>query len=215
MDPDRRPSIFSAWDLLPAAGLAILRVFYQWVLPRLSDPVPTHFDALGRANGWTAKAQLPWLVFGLPLAFWLGFLVIGTVLAMTQRNATRARVASAQPLRGTVGLGLSLLMLGALAIPLYGIVCIHIGMAAFMALLVLGLILTVRESSRWIKDSPQGHLYRWGLFYVNPEDPRLWVEKRLGIGWTLNYARPAAWWMTLLLLLPAILALGVLFLMRK
>jgi uncharacterized membrane protein len=38
---------------------------------------------------------------------------------------------------------------------------------------------------------------RWiaGIFYGNPQDPALWVEKRFGIGWTLNFARPASWFM--------------------
>lgn len=32
--------------------------------------------------------------------------------------------------------------------------------------------------------------YIWGMFYYNPEDPALFVEKRAGVGWTLNVARP-------------------------
>lgn len=31
------------------------------------------------------------------------------------------------------------------------------------------------------------------LFYYNPAEPRLWVTKRSGLGWTLNFARPSAW----------------------
>jgi uncharacterized membrane protein len=34
-----------------------------------------------------------------------------------------------------------------------------------------------------------------GLFYYNPDDPALWVEKRFGVGWTTNFARPGAWLM--------------------
>lgn len=51
---------------------------------------------------------------------------------------------------------------------------------------------------------------RWvaGIFYYNPEDPNLWIEKRYGIGWTLNFARPASWIMLLALLIPVV-AVGV------
>ena len=35
-----------------------------------------------------------------------------------------------------------------------------------------------------------------GGFYVNPNDPRLVVEKRSGLGITFNFARPIAWWLT-------------------
>lgn len=32
-----------------------------------------------------------------------------------------------------------------------------------------------------------------GMLYYNPEDPALWVEKRFGVGYTVNFARPTAW----------------------
>lgn len=36
--------------------------------------------------------------------------------------------------------------------------------------------------------------WKLGLIYYNPEDPALWLEKRFGVGYTLNFGRPAAWW---------------------
>ncbi len=32
-----------------------------------------------------------------------------------------------------------------------------------------------------------------GSTYYNPEDPSIFIEKRIGIGWTANFARPMAW----------------------
>jgi uncharacterized membrane protein len=46
--------------------------------------------------------------------------------------------------------------------------------------------------------------WRAKVFYVNPDDPALWVPKRFGIGWTLNFAHPAAW-----VVMGAILAVAV------
>ncbi|HEX9337868.1 MAG TPA: DUF5808 domain-containing protein, partial [Pseudonocardiaceae bacterium] len=34
--------------------------------------------------------------------------------------------------------------------------------------------------------------WRGGLFYVNREDPALWVARRFGLGWTLNFGNPRA-----------------------
>ncbi len=34
--------------------------------------------------------------------------------------------------------------------------------------------------------------WRWGAIYVNKDDPSLFVEKRFGIGFTMNFGRPAA-----------------------
>ncbi len=35
--------------------------------------------------------------------------------------------------------------------------------------------------------------WKLGVFYVNREDPALIVEKRFGIGWTLNFGNPLSW----------------------
>jgi len=35
--------------------------------------------------------------------------------------------------------------------------------------------------------------WKLGLFYFNAEDPSFIVEKRFGIGWTINWARPISW----------------------
>ncbi|ANE45693.1 hypothetical protein SY83_04570 [Paenibacillus swuensis] len=35
--------------------------------------------------------------------------------------------------------------------------------------------------------------WKLGVLYYNPEDPSLFVEKRFGVGWTVNNARPAVW----------------------
>jgi uncharacterized membrane protein len=38
--------------------------------------------------------------------------------------------------------------------------------------------------------------YAWkagGLLYFNPRDPAIWVEKRIGFGYTLNMGNPRAW----------------------
>ena len=34
--------------------------------------------------------------------------------------------------------------------------------------------------------------WKWGSFYVNKNDPALFVEKRFGVGFTINFGRPAA-----------------------
>ncbi|GIO32135.1 MULTISPECIES: DUF1648 domain-containing protein [Paenibacillus] len=53
--------------------------------------------------------------------------------------------------------------------------------------------------------------WKLGFIYYNPDDPALFVEKRMGIGWTVNFARPVAWIVfaaTLLAILVASLITG-------
>ncbi|MFZ4453609.1 DUF1648 domain-containing protein [Salibacterium aidingense] len=35
--------------------------------------------------------------------------------------------------------------------------------------------------------------WKLGQIYFNPNDPALFLEKRFGVGWTINLARPTAW----------------------
>jgi len=35
--------------------------------------------------------------------------------------------------------------------------------------------------------------WKAGVFYVNPDDPAIFVQKRFGIGYTLNFAHPLSW----------------------
>jgi uncharacterized membrane protein len=45
-----------------------------------------------------------------------------------------------------------------------------------------------------------------GLFYFNPKDPAIWVEKRVGFGYTLNMGNVGAWVLISMMLVPAIAA---------
>jgi uncharacterized membrane protein len=53
-------------------------------------------------------------------------------------------------------------------------------------------------------DRTTDQCWKAGMFYVNHDDPALLVEKRFGIGYTLNFGRPGSW-----LLAAAILAVAV------
>lgn len=56
-----------------------------------------------------------------------------------------------------------------------------------------------------IGDRTPDACWKAGLFYYNPGDPALFVEKRFGIGYTFNFARPATWWLlAAILLLPLV-----------
>ena len=48
------------------------------------------------------------------------------------------------------------------------------------------------ESEQQLVNTDDDQYYKYGLIYYNKNDPSLFVEKRNGIGSTLNFARPAA-----------------------
>lgn len=49
--------------------------------------------------------------------------------------------------------------------------------------------------------------WKFGVLYFNPDDAALWVEKRAGIGYTMNFAHISAWVIMALILLVPILGL--------
>lgn len=53
--------------------------------------------------------------------------------------------------------------------------------------------------------------WKWGIFYVNPGDKRVMVEKRIGIGFALNFAHAMSWVIMFLLILPLVLILGIVY----
>lgn len=63
----------------------------------------------------------------------------------------------------------------------------------------------ILDQNRPVGDGTPDRCWRAGMFYVNGNDPAILVEKRFGIGYTLNFGRPAAW-----VLMAVILALVML-----
>jgi uncharacterized membrane protein len=49
-------------------------------------------------------------------------------------------------------------------------------------------------------DRTPDRCWKWGLFYFNPADPSIFVEKRFGIGYTLNFGNLRSWALTALLI---------------
>lgn len=61
------------------------------------------------------------------------------------------------------------------------------------------LLAHVEGSDRMMRDDDR--YWKAGIFYVNRDDASLFLPERFGIGWTLNWARPAAWALTIALVL--------------
>lgn len=60
-------------------------------------------------------------------------------------------------------------------------------------------------SAEPVGDRTDDRYWRLGVFYFNRDDPAVLVEKRFGIGYTVNFARPMSW--TILLVIALLVAL--------
>jgi uncharacterized membrane protein len=210
MSSESRSPWFSPWDLLPLLAALALAAGLPTLLHGLPDPLPTHFDSLGRPNGWTPQSAFPWICFGLPGFIWLMLLLTGRILVGTSQDPDGRKAAAMLPLRGLMTTGALLLMGSIPLISRFGMSVTWGAVALFIGLLIFGLVLTVRKLKAEVPHDGGAELYRWGLLYVNPEDSRIWVPKRLGVGWTLNFGHSMSWFiLILLLLIPVVIGLSL------
>ena len=86
-------------------------------------------------------------------------------------------------------------------------------MAVIMAIVIIGVITQQQVERRYDRDTElelQDDDDNWilGLFYYNPNDTRLNVEKRLGYGGTVNVAHPAG---KVIMIISAVIIVGSIF----
>jgi len=55
-------------------------------------------------------------------------------------------------------------------------------------------------------NSKDDNVWKIGIIYFNPENSKVLVPKRIGIGWTLNFARWQSWLFILVLLSAALIS---------
>lgn len=218
-------------QLGPFAILAATAIYLRLHWDQIPDRFPVHWGMDGRPNGWSERTALG--VYG-PLI--LGVSVLAGLSVMTYTILREARVIRA-PESGAVHhdfahqvgyflsgveFFLAAAMSAAALLPLTG----NPGfVVVFIPILVL--LAAIFPLAHWLNksrvpfasESAHGPLgdgtldERWklGMFYFNPDDPALFVEKRFGIGYTLNLARGLSWVVLLLvLLLPLTLLFTVL-----
>ena len=62
-------------------------------------------------------------------------------------------------------------------------------LAVVFAVLEFLHIIVIKRGRTKIETEPND--WKWGIFYYNPNDPRIFVPKRIKwLGWTLNFAQP-------------------------
>ena len=66
------------------------------------------------------------------------------------------------------------------------------------------------ESVTGITDIDDDKYWKAGIFYVNKNDPSIFVEKRFGVGWTINFANPIGYF---ILFVPLLLISAIAFLL--
>jgi len=174
---------------LPAAAMLFLRENWE----RIPLRYPIHYGADGRPNGWahrTERAVYAPLVFAEGLLLLILLLAVATLL-FSRRSARRS---------GIPQVFVAVLYLLAGLFSGIGIdPVVHVSPAILLGAVLLFVVGLIVYASRRLsapdavaEPTPDD---RWTLggIYSNPDDPAIFVQKRIGYGYTVNFANPWSW----------------------
>jgi uncharacterized membrane protein len=210
------------WPLL-FLGLLVLvvsqAVYLSQHWDRIPDPFPVHWNLSGHADRFVPRSART--VYGeLAVGGGLGafFLAVGYLLSRKMRRIAVAGspAKSEERFRRVIAGFLALVAYGTaiMVSPVFvaqGLVNVELmtGVLLAAAALMIAFAVLAGQGGSRMRRAPAGltattvaaptgdrtpdACWRLGVFYYNPEDSALIVEKRFGIGYTLNFANPQAW----------------------
>jgi len=182
--------------LVPAVALVLFA-------DRFPSPMPVHWDASGRPNGYFPRTPL---AMAFPLLLFGGILLLlDLIQASGARTGPPAMTEAVGRMLAPIRWLLALMALPTAFAPIWGPIPVLV--AAVVLVLVVGI-----QVVRAPRMAPPGGEGWHGLLYVNPADPRLVVPKRSGLGWTFNFAKPIAWVIFTVLLLGPLAIVGAMIL---
>lgn len=201
----------------------------------LPNQIPTHWGVNG-PDAWTEKTpfaamQLSLTLFTMQILF-LGIHVAtknsGIKLSATNFNSSRNRQLKLR--KSSSWFLFFVLLLVTMLMSYLQLTTLHPELASNSLMLVVPFIflivvlgsslifaLKVGRSDKVHVEVVEGEIanidddqyWKGGIFYFNSNDPSIFVEKRFGIGWTLNFANPLGY---LIVLVPLLLIILISFL---
>jgi uncharacterized membrane protein len=191
-----KPEHLPSWIVLalppfaaPLAAAAYLRAHWNEIPQRF----PIHYDLAGTANRWAPKTAHA--VYG-PLLFEAGFMLLLLLLSLgafygarrgPQRIGVLKMIVATLYFLAYIFTAMSLLAL--VPIPMES----HLAVTAVFTLGVLVWSYKMVRDPKMPVDHTPDEYWRLGSIYCNPDDPAVFVQNRIGFGYTLNFGNPVAW----------------------
>jgi uncharacterized membrane protein len=189
-DDDRLP----AWTLLALPPFAALAAAFAYLSAHWED-IPArfavHWGANGQANEWTTRSVRG--VYG-PLLFGAGMMVLMILIALAHYYGARRgpqRVVILKVFLAMVYLlGVNFIGIGHLPLMRISPLWFLIPTPLF---LVAVLWLSFRAAATDPGDPTPDECWHALDIYYNPNDPALFVQKRIGFGFTFNFGNRLSW----------------------
>ena len=190
--PDELPRF--AW--LAAGPFVILAAAARWLYlnwDRIPARFPVHFDIAGHPNRWaerTTKGVYGPLVFAAELCAWFSIMALAGWFGSRRSRSRSVMLGGMIAIAYLMGLLFGLIALQpALGIPVWMIV-----VSPIPILIPLIIVMIRKMSEPWeAMDPTPNECWKADIFYYNPNDAALFVEKREGLGYTFNFANRWSW----------------------
>lgn len=196
--------------LIPIFISCVVSIYTFNQYSKIPDMVPTHWNFLGVSDSFIDKSyfNIISLIFSqLILSLLLSFMSISTIKSRVRidpENIEESRLENIKYLN-KVGytflvliLSINLLITHSLMASIYGPnLNIVVAVLFFLITISCTIYLTYiyikspnsKSTSSYSPDDDENY-WIWGFIYNNPNDPSFMVQKRFGIGWTINIATP-------------------------
>jgi uncharacterized membrane protein len=235
-DRIKRSRVSKLWFLIPAVLAVLSAVISLIFYDKAPDMIPHHWGITGQADAWSPKSNwtvlsMPVMMMVFTVIMYVSYSMIGkskpsfdpeNLGESRERNRIFRYVWSAFYVILSIFLSLLfiLLHLGSLelitvtptAVIILSLPLFIAAIASIVLSIIMGqggsrikIVEDERTENRTI-DREDDKYWILGDFYYNPDDPLLFVEKRMGVGWDFNYARPMA---KVLIAAIALLIIGV------
>lgn len=209
-----------AWNVVYVPIVLITLALGLALYPSTPDLVPTHIDFAGNVNQWTPKGPAL-IAFPLLVEVFMAacFIFSHWMTIRSKKDVDPARPAISAYAYGAFARAECILLLvgGSVLTAVLGIVMIlmmteTLSMLVTVVLIIVATLVFVgatiafsivygQSGSRLVKRLEENgdiiadndEHWKAGIFYWNKGDASLILPKRFGVGWTMNWARPAAW----------------------
>ncbi|GAA6487766.1 MULTISPECIES: DUF1648 domain-containing protein [Gordonibacter] len=207
------------WNLLYLPVIAVTLAIGAVGYAQMPDLIPQHMNFQGEVTEYMEKTPFTILVPALIVAFVAACMAFAhwTILRSKRPSNPSAPATSALAygmfaraqsiLLVAGGLALSLLgpvmelsFIGVIGLEQAGVFVVALALVIVVGSIVISLVYgqggsrvfsRMAASERLLADDDEH--WKLGVFYYNPDDASLFLPERFGIGWTMNWARPAVW----------------------
>ena len=216
-----------AWNWLYVPLVALTAAVVAVGYGSMPDVVPMHVDVSGNVTDMAPKSPMV-AAFPVALEVFLAavFAFCHWMVLRSKKGLEPGRPASSSWAYGmfayaqtafllvmglactaACGLGMALAMIGIVSMGVAVAVIIGVALLCVVGDLIVGVkygqsgsrVFRMEASDTLLSDDDR--FWKLGMLYCNPDDASLFLPQRSGIGWTVNWGRPAVWALVVALVL--------------